>query len=343
TPDTKQPEVQKEAAQKTAAEVKNQTAGDDTKTAADDKPVEAEDPGPEGVKEDYENPPAVKEIELKDAQDEAGEVIEADETTNNNLTGLIITAQQFRDKGKEAVDRAQEQAAQRKSVEQDVKKLENKVAASDKSLIAAESNTLKREKNLKTMNAPLAESKKREKFVSGSVGLHISTYNENKDEAQDMRRESADMLSGSNKHKDPEDEDSGMLSKKYEELSSGSSTMADAMSGGGKMANRLKAEAEAAKKKNAETEKDIHSTEQKLEQSKQKLSKEKTRNQQAKKTLTDVRGKLAQNKKQEEKLTKEGKDLMKTSFEIENETHRAQYFYYKNMSKVSSRENLLND
>ncbi|MFN8714059.1 MAG: hypothetical protein ACK5Z2_14520, partial [Bacteroidota bacterium] len=346
---------QKEEEQKVTAEAKKQTEQttvpekQSTETTNQVKGSEAlvppveDDPGPEGVKEDYENPPAVKEIELKDAQDEAGEAIEADETTNNNLTGLVITAQQFRDKGKEATDRAKELTTQRLSLESDVKKLENKVAGSEKSLGTAEKNTTQREKNLQTMNAPLAESIKREKAVSGSVGLHISTYKENKDEAEEMHKESANMLEGSNEHKDPEDEDSGMLSEKYEELSSGSSTMADAMSGGGEMANQLKADAETAKLKNAQTGKDIQATQQKLGQSKQKLSQEKTRNDKAKKELTATRSKLEKNKKEEQKLTKEGMDLMKTSFDIENETHRAQYFYYKNMSRVSSRENLLNE
>ncbi|MCA6363913.1 MAG: hypothetical protein IM638_12815 [Bacteroidetes bacterium] len=305
--------------------------------------AEDTDPGPEGVKEDYENPPPVAELEMKDAQDEAGEVIEGDEFTNNNLTGLTITAQQFRDQGKAAVDHAKEQTKQRLSVEQDVKKLEGKIAASDKSLTTAETNTNQREKNLKTMDAPLKESKNREQKVAGEVGVHINTYNENKDEAEDMRHESADMLGGSKKHEDPEDEDSGMLSEKYEELSSGSATMADGISGGGDTAKRLKAEAEAAKKKNADSAKQIQDTQQKLQQSKQKLNEEKNRNQQAKKNVKEVRAKLEKSKKDEQKLTKEGMDLMKTSFDIENETQRAQYFYYKNMAKVSSRENLLNE
>jgi hypothetical protein len=321
----------------------NKSSKESEKKTEDVENAEETDPGPEGVKEDYENPPPVAELEMKDAQDEAGEMIEGDEFTNNNLTGLTITAQQFRDQGKGAVDQAKEHTKQRLSVEQDVKKLEGKIAASDKSLATAETNTNQREKNLKTMDAPLKESKEREQKVAGEVGVHINTYNENKDEAEDMRRESADMHSGSKEHEDPEDEDSGMLSEKYEELSSGSAIMADGISGGGDTAKRLKAEAEAAKMKNAASAKQIQDTQQKLQQSKDKLNEEKNRNQQAKKNVKDVRAKLEKSKKDEQKLTKEGMDLMKTSFDIENETQRAQYFYYKNMAKVSSRENLLNE
>jgi len=316
----------------------------ETEAVDGEKPKGEEvDQGPEGVAEDFENPPPVKEVDMKEAQDGAGEPIEADEAANNNLVGLIITSQQFRDQGKEAYDRAKEQTNHRLALEKELKGIEKKVDKSDKDLTTAEKNNQTRETGLNKMDVPMKTSNDREAKVSGGVGTYQSSYNEGKGTAKDLAGETGSLLKGSQEHEDPENSDSGDLTSNYKELSSGSATMSEGIMGGGATANKLANDAKAAKVKNQHSEKQLEAAKKQAQLSKNKLTTEKNHNAKAKKMMLAVEPKLKESKKNEAKLSNEGKSLMTTSFAIENETHSAQYFYYSDMTKVPAREKLLEE
>jgi hypothetical protein len=339
--------IEKEVRQKAPApqeKKKNDAAPKDEekKDGAEDGKKEGGDPGPAGVKEDYENPPPVKDAKVEEAVDAAGESVGVDEEANVNVEGLIMTAQQFRDQGKQSVDRAKAQTEHRVVAEKKMKELERKVDGSDKTLGTAEKNTAYREKNLpKIMDKALLTSKQRQQKVGAEVGQYSAEYEKNKGTAQDLKKESGDLHSGSVENSNPEEKESGALSSKYEEMSSGSATMAEGISGAGSTSKKLAADAKVASTKNTSTEKDLNESKANIQKSKGKIASEKARNRDAKSRLRGLTPKIEASKRQEEQLTTEGMTLMKTSFEMENETHRAQYFYYKEMKQVEGSDEML--
>ena len=327
--------------EKAAPKAKSKEEGDDQKTPGE-KPQQEEDPGPEGVKEDYDNPPPVKDAKVEEATDKVGESVGIDEEANVNVEGLIMTAQQFRDQGKESVSRAKVQTEHRIIAEKKMREIQKKVDGSDKTLATAEKNTQHREKQIpKIMDRALATSKQRQEKVSGEVGTYTAEYNKNKGTANDLKKESADLNEGSKENSNPDEKESGELSSNYEEMSSGSATMAEGISGAGSTAAKLAIDAKGAKAKNITTEKDLKESKANIQKSKQKISSEKNRNKEAKSKLKSLTPKFQASKNQEEQLTANGMGLMKTSFEMENETHRAQYFYYKDMKSIEGTDEMI--
>jgi hypothetical protein len=340
--------VEKEVSEKTKEKEKTAPAakekaeeGDDKKTG-EEKSKKEEDPGPEGVKEDYDNPPPVKDVKVEEATDKVGEGVGVDEEANVNVEGLIMTAQQFRDQGKESVKRAKTQTELREQAEKKMHEIEKKIEGSDKSLKTAEKNTQYREKQLpKMMDKAIATSKQREAKVSGEVGGFTAEYNKNKGTADKLKKESSGLNEGSKENSNPDEKESGELSSNYEEMESGTATMAEGVSGTGTTAAKLKADAKISKTKNAKTEKDYNESKANIKKSKEKISSEKNRNTEAKSKSRSLKPKFQASKKQEEQLTTEGMGLMKTSFEMENETHRAQYFYYKDMKTIDGADEMI--
>ncbi len=312
------------------------------KKAGEGKEKKEEDPGPEGVKEDYDNPPPVKDAKVEEATDKAGEGVGVDEEANVNVEGLIMTAQQFRDQGKASLDRVKTQVENREKAEKKKKELDKKIEGSDKALKTAEKNTDIRDKKMtKIMEKAIATSKQRQEKVSGGVGEYTSEVNKNKGTATNLKNKSAGLNKGSRENSNPDEKESGELSSNYEEMESGTATMAEGITGTGTVAAKQKADAKTAKTKNAKTEKEYKQSKANIEKSKQKISSEKNRNTQAKSKSKSLKPILQKSKTQEDQLTREGKSLMKTSFEMENETHRAQYFYYKDMKSIEGADELI--
>ncbi|WP_341902088.1 DUF4157 domain-containing protein [Fluviicola taffensis] len=312
------------------------------KKAGEGKGKKEEDPGPDGVKEDYKNPPPVKDAKVDEATDKVGEGVGVDEEANVNVEGLIMTSQQFRDQGKESVNRAEKQAEKREEAEKKKREIDKKIEGSDKALKTADKNTDIREKKMtKIMEKAIATSKQRQEKVSGEVGGYADEVKKNKATAGNLKNKSAGLNKGSKENSNPEEKESGELSSNYEEMESGTATMADGITGVGNVAAKQKADAKTAKTKNAKTEKDYKQSKANIQKSKQKISSEKNRNTDAKSKSKSLKPKFQASKKQEEQLTKEGKSLMKTSFEMENETHRAQYFYYKDMKTIEGADEMI--
>ncbi len=301
---------------------------------------EEKDAGPAPVEVNFENPPPVQDIRMDPAADKAGQLIPPDEAANNNVLGLVIVAQQFRDQGKEARDRSLEQTAIRNGIEGQLAHVEKEVKKSDTGLKTAQKNTEFRAKKLKQADKPLATSEKRQQKTGAGVGAYISKYDENKGTAKDLNKDSAGLLGGSQKHEDPEDSDSGELTGNFEELSSGTDTMAQAMSGAGSKANKLAGDSKTAGVKNTKSSHQLSAAKETVKKSETKIKSEQDRNKRAHGELRQAKPKLAESKRTEEKLKAEGESLMTTSFAIENETQRAQYFYYSDMSRVPGEEEL---
>ncbi len=336
------PNTSKEKEKTAQAAKPKEEKNDGDKKTSEEKPQKEEDPGPEGVKEDYDNPPPVKDAKVEEATDKVGESVGIDEEANVNIEGLIMTAQQFRDQGKESVSRAKTQTEHRLVAEKKMQEIQKKVDSSDKTLATAEKNTQHREKQIpKIMDRALATSKQRQEKVSTEVGDYTAEYNKNKGTANDLKKESADLNEGSKENSNPDEKESGELSSNYEEMSSGSATMAEGISGAGSTAAKLAVDAKGAKAKNAKTEKDLNESKANIKKSKQKISSEQNRNKEAKSKLKSMNPKFQASKNQEEQLTANGMDLMKTSFEMENETHRAQYFYYKDMKSIEGTDEMI--
>lgn len=315
--------------------------GEDKKDG-EGKGKKEEDPGPEGVKEDYDNPPPVKDAKVEEATDKAGEGVGVDEETNINIEGLIMTAQQFRDQGKDSLERVKTQAENREKAEKKKQELDKKIEGSDKALKTAEKNTDIREKKMtKIMEKAIATSKQRQEKVSGEVGEYADEVKKNKATAGNLKSKSAGLSSGSKENSNPDEKESGELSSNFEEMESGTATMSEGITGTGNVAAKQKADAKAAKTKNAKTEKEYNQSKANVQKSKQKISSEKSRNTKAKSDSKSLKPTFQKSKNQEEKLTKEAKSLMKTSFEMENETHHAQHFYYKDMKTVEGADEMI--
>ncbi len=339
----KEPKEEKAAHSKTkgTGEKEKSEEGEEKKTG-EGKEKKEEDPGPEGVKEDYDNPPPVKDAKVEEATDKAGEGVGVDEEANVNVEGLIMTAQQFRDQGKDSLDRVKTQVENREKAEKKKHELDKKIEGSDKALKTADKNTDIREKKMtKIMEKAIATSKQRQEKVSSEVGGYSDEVKKNKGTANDLKKEAGGLNKGSKENSNPDEKESGELSSNYEEMESGTATMAEGITGVGTVAAQQKVDAKTAKTKNVKTEKEYNQSKANVQKSKQKISSEKSRNTKAKSDSKSLKPKFDASKKKEEQLTKEGKSLMKTSFEMENETHRAQYFYYKDMKTIEGADEMI--
>ncbi|WP_300665655.1 DUF4157 domain-containing protein [Fluviicola sp.] len=300
-----------------------------------------EDAGKTEVARDFDNPPVVVKAPTEPAVDKAGEPIEPDEEANINVEGLNITAQQFRDQGKEAYDRANTQATLRVGFQSKLNEISKTVAQSDKTLQKLEKNTKYRESKLPLADKPMATSKQRQQKVQKEVGLYTSTYNENKGDVMDLVKESNSLLGGSKENEDPEEADSGELTSNFEELSSGSGTISEGFNGTGDKAKQLTKDSTKAEVQNTVSDKNLAEAKRKVKESRNKIDSEKARNQQAWNKIRSTQHLMDKSKKQEDKLRNDGTSLMTTSFDIEEETRTTQGTYYTDMSTVPGWQELM--
>lgn len=303
--------------------------------------TEGEDAGKTQVARDFDNPPIVVKAPTEPAVDKEGQPIEPDEEANINVEGLNITAQQFRDQGKEAYDRADAQTTLRIGFQSKLNEIRKTVTQSDKTLQKLEKNTKYRESKLPLADKPMATSKQRQQKVQNEVGLYTSTYNEGKGDVMDLVKETGSLLGGSKENEDPEEADSGELTSNFEELSSGSQTISEGFNGTGDKAKQLTKEQAQAKVQNTNSDKNLAEAKRKVRESKTKIDSEKARNQQAWNKIRSTQNLIDKSEKQENKLRTDGISLMNTSFDIEEETRTTQDVYYKDMGTVAGWEELM--
>jgi hypothetical protein len=147
-------------------------------------------------------------------------------------------------------------------------------------------------------------------------------------------------LGGSQKHQDPENEDSGKLTQKLRELNSNAATIDQAVLQSGNTVQKLTQDAQQAKAKNVAMQKEALSSKESLRKSKAKLAADTKRNSEAKSDLIKLNPKLKEAETQSKKLDKEANGLLLDSYIIESEVIKTQNAYYKNMATVEGRNSL---
>jgi len=263
-----------------------------------------------------------------------------DAQTTINILGLVAAAQEFRDQGQEARAQVKLQNEAAKGLKNKISEIEKAIHQSDNDLQKSEDNVVAKENLVNKLEKGLETSVKRQQKVEQEVGVYREEYQKNKTKATDLHKEAADLLGGSQKHQDPENDDSGKLTQKLRELNNNAATIDQAVSQSGNTVQKLMQDAQQAKAKNAAMQKDTLSSRQSLKKSKAKLSADTKQNIAAKKELTKLNPKLKEAEAKSKKLNSEANALLLDSYIIENEVLKTQNAYYKNMATVEGRNSL---
>ncbi|WP_228444734.1 hypothetical protein [Chryseobacterium shandongense] len=266
--------------------------------------------------------------------------IAPDAQTTINILGLVTAAQEFRDQGVEARTQVKSQNEAAKGLKNKIKEVEKLIHQSDDDLQKSENSIHAKETLVNQLERGLETSVKRQQKVEQEVGIYKEEYHKNKSKSADLHKEAADLLGGSQKHQDPENEDSGKLTQKLRELNNNATTIDQAVSQSGNTVQKLTQEAQQAKAKNAAMQKDTLSSRQSLQKSKTKLAADTKQNIAAKQELAKLNPKLKGAEAQSKKLNSEANALLLDSYIIENEVTKAQSVYYKNMATVEGRNSL---
>lgn len=266
--------------------------------------------------------------------------IAPDAQTTINILGLVAAAQEFRDQGVEARAQVKSQNEAAKGLKNKIKEVEKSIHQSDDDLQKSEDNIHAKETLVNQLEKGLETSVRRQQRVEQEVGTYKEEYHKNKSKSTDLHKEAADLLGGSQKHQDPENDDSGKLTQKLRELNSNAATIDQAVSQSGNTVQKLTQEAQQAKAKNTAIHKEALSSKESIRKSKAKLTADTKRNNDAKKDLAKLNPKLKETEAQSKKLNKEANALLLDSYIIENEVIKAQSVYYKNMATVEGRNSL---
>ncbi len=277
---------------------------------------------------------------MDNALDMEGGEITTDPDTMLNITGLVAMAQEFRDQGQAAKTQAASQKGVIKALEDKIKGLEKEAAKSDHDLETVEKNIFLQENVVSLADKGLATSVTRQLKVEQEVGTYQQEYNKNKGKANDLNREAAGLLSGSKKNEDPAKADSGKLTRKLQELSSGANTIAQAITQSGNTTQKLSKEAQNAKVQNEKTRKENAESRKVLLQSKAKITSDKQKNVKAKAEIKQLTPELDKNEAEAVKLNQEGSALLLDSYVIEKEVIKTQDIYYKDMATVEGLKGL---
>ncbi|MDI1257332.1 MAG: polymorphic toxin type 46 domain-containing protein [Flavobacterium sp.] len=277
---------------------------------------------------------------LDAAVDRENSEVAPDPDTTLNIKGLVAMAQEFRDQGKAAQTQATTQKGAITVLNGTVKGLEKDVQQSDADLKTVEKNVTIKENTVALAGKGLATSISRQHKVEQEVGTYQQEYNKNKGKADDLNREAAGLLGGSQKNEDPGEADSGKLTQKLKELSSGAATISQAISRSGNTTQKLSQEAQQAKLQNEKTQKDIAASKQNLAKAKEKITADHQKNKKAKAQLTVLTPQLKKNETETKKLTTEANALLLDSYIIEKDIHKTQENYYKDMATVEGIKSL---
>lgn len=266
--------------------------------------------------------------------------IAPDAQTTINILGLVAAAQEFRDQGVEARAQVKSQNEAAKGLKNKIKEVEKSIHQSDDDLQKSEDNIHAKETLVNQLEKGLETSVRRQQRVEQEIGTYKEEYHKNKSKSTDLHKEAADLLGGSQKHQDPENDDSGKLTQKLRELNNNAATIDQAVSQSGNTVQKLTQDAQQAKAKNAAMQKDTLSSRQSVQKSKTKLAADTKQNITAKQELAKLNPKLKGAEAQSKKLNSEANALLLDSYIIENEVTKAQSVYYKNMATVEGRNSL---
>lgn len=266
--------------------------------------------------------------------------IAPDAQTTINILGLVAAAQEFRDQGVEARLQVKSQNEAAKGLKSKIKEVEKAIQKSDDDLQKSEDSIQAKENLVNKLEKGLETSVKRQQNVEQEAGTYKEEYHKNKAKSGDLYREANDLLGGSQKHQDHENEDSGKLTQKLRELNSNAATIDQAVLQSGNTVQKLTQDAQQAKAKNAAMQKEALSSKESLRKSKAKLAADTKRNSEAKSDLIKLNPKLKESETQSKKLDKEANGLLLDSYIIESEVVKTQNAYYKNMATVEGRNSL---
>jgi len=274
------------------------------------------------------------------AVDKEGEQVEPDAATDNNIVGLVTTAQEFRDQAVEAKEQAKEHDALIGAMSKKVSGMQSSVKKSDKDIQTAQNNVSLKEEKIGLQEKGLTTSKQRQSKVSSEVVGHQKEADKNKGTASDLNREASSLAGTSKKHQDPSEPDSGALSNQLNELSSGAGTISQAVFGAGNSTQKLTQESQGAIVKNKQVEKNIADSKKAVVNTKAKLNKDIAQNATAKSAIAAINPEIAQRKKEKKELLSDADGLLLDSYKIEKGVHKAQENYYVDMSTVEGRKEI---
>lgn len=266
--------------------------------------------------------------------------VDPDAQTTVNILGLVAAAQEFRDQGVEARTQVKSQNEAAKGLKNKIKEVEKSIHQSDDELQKSEDSIQAKETLVNELERGWETSVKRQQKVEQEVGTYKEEYHKNKSKSADLHKEATDLLGGSQKHQDPENDDSGKLTQKLRALNSNAATIDQAVSQSGNTVQKLTQEAQQAKAKNTAIHKEALSSKESIRKSKAKLAADNKRNNDAKKELAKLNPKLKAAESESKKLNKEANALLLDSYSIENEVTKTQNAYYKNMATVEGRNSL---
>ncbi|SHE79248.1 hypothetical protein [Chryseobacterium takakiae] len=266
--------------------------------------------------------------------------VDPDAQTTINILGLVAAAQEFRDQGVEARTQVKSQNEAAKGLKNKIREVEKSIHQSDDELQKSEDGIQAKETLVNELERGWETSVKRQQKVEQEVGTYKEEYHKNKSKSADLHKEATDLLGGSQKHQDPENDDSGKLTQKLRALNSNAATIDQAVSQSGNTVQKLTQEAQQAKAKNTAIHKEALSSKESIRKSKAKLAADNKRNNDAKKELAKLNPKLKAAESESKKLNKEANALLLDSYSIENEVTKTQNAYYKNMATVEGRNSL---
>ena len=267
--------------------------------------------------------------------------IAPDAQTTLNIVGLVAAAQEFRDQGVEARSQVKTQNEAANTIKNKIKEVQKEIQKSDADLEKSEDSIESKEALIRKLEKGLETSVKRQQKVEQEVGIYQQEYNKNKTKASDFNSEAKNLLSGSQKHQDPKNADSGTLTRKLNELSTNAGTINQAVTQAGNTTQKLSQEAQQSKAKNAKIQSEILSSRASILKSKAKLASDTKKNNEAKRELGKLTPKLKQVESQSKKLNQEADGLIKDSYAIEREVIKTQNAYYANMATVEGRNSLI--
>lgn len=266
--------------------------------------------------------------------------VEPDAQTTVNILGLVAAAQEFRDQGVEARNQVKSQNEAAKGLKNKIREVEKTIHQSDDDLQKSEDGIQTKETLVNQLERGLETSVKRQQKVEQEVGTYQEEYHKNKSKSTDLHKEATDLLGGSQKHQDPENDDSGKLTQKLRELNSNAATIDQAVSQSGNTVQKLTQEAQQAKAKNTAIRKETLSSKESIRKSKAKLAADTKQNNEAKKQLAKLNPKLKAAESESKKLDKEAGALLRDSYSIERDVIKTQNAYYKSMATVEGRNSL---
>ncbi len=257
---------------------------------------------------------------------------------NNNLIGLIKTANELRTQGQDGLKQAATADGIIDGLEKKAKTLDNEVKASDEGIVNAENNIDSRNDYIKEVEKGEAISISKADTVGAEAGTYQKEAKDNTSTATKIKDKTTDLAGGSAQHQDKESKDSGTLAKKLNSLKNQAITIFSGMMGGKTLSDKLAKDAKDSKLKNALVLKKMLEARASIKASKTKLKESNDKNTVAKAKLGQVQPKLKDNKTKSADLKAESTKLIYDSYAIVENVKHAQGKYYTEASLVKGKK-----